>query len=141
LISLPAAAERKLAKPTYARLDVESVNAALRRLETAVPDSFRDFYTKYAGPFGSKRIGFLLLDLCEDTPNVITQTQVCRKEHGWPKKLVVLTDLLGNAVLVLDAEIDRVFNVDFEGGDEELIRGQLEPSWSSFNDFLSFFFG
>jgi hypothetical protein len=52
----------------------------------------------------------------------------------------VLTDLLANAVLVLDAEEGHVLNVDFEGGDEELIAGALEPSWDSFLRFLEDYF-
>jgi hypothetical protein len=58
---------------------------------------------------------------------------------GWPNRFLVLSDFL-ESVLVLDASTGRVFNVDFEGGDQELLRGTLEPMYPSFSDFLAFYF-
>lgn len=117
------------------------MRGSLRSLGIGVPETFRNFYERYEGPFSSERTAFVLLDLCEQVPNVIQASEMCRKEHDWPSKLFVLSELLGNAVLVLDAQQDRVFNVDFEGGDEQLLNGQLAPSWQSFADFIAFYFG
>jgi hypothetical protein len=106
-----------------------------------VPETFRRFYEEFAGPFGSERTGFGLLDLCDQDPNIVSVTGICRKKYGWPAAFLVLTELLGNSVLVLEATEDRVFDVDFEGGDRLLLNRQLPPAWSSFSEFLGFYFG
>lgn len=55
--------------------------------------------------------------------------------------MLVLTDLsAGDTVHVLDAESDQVFVVDFEGGEELLLTGQLEPQWMTFTDFIQAYF-
>ncbi|MFX3628852.1 MAG: hypothetical protein ACE3JR_05815 [Ectobacillus sp.] len=43
---------------------------------------------------------------------------------------------LPNAVLVLDTVTDKVYIVNFEGGDELLLKGELKETWSSFFDFI-----
>jgi hypothetical protein len=45
-----------------------------------------------------------------------------------------------NAVLVLDTVTDKVYIVNFEGGDELLLTGELKETWSSFFDFLKAYF-
>jgi hypothetical protein len=124
----------------YARAAGDRVGSALGVLGVSVPEAFRSFYEQHGGPFGSRNTGFILLDLYDGEPNIISQTLSCRELYGWPAKFIVLTDLLANAVLVLDAEEGHVLNVDFEGGDEELIAGALEPSWDSFLRFLEDYF-
>lgn len=37
-----------------------------------------------------------------------------------------------NAVLVLETLTDKVYIVNFEGGDEMLLKGELKETWSSF---------
>lgn len=137
---LPNEVLRRLLDPAYKRGSAARVAEAIESLGVPVPEAFRSFYERYQGPFSSEGTGFGLLDLCEHVPNVVQATETCRREHGWPAQLVVLTELLGNSVLVLDANRDRVFNVDFEGGDQLLLSRQLPPSWSSFREFLGYYF-
>jgi hypothetical protein len=40
-----------------------------------------------------------------------------------------------------EGDTDRVYNVDFEGGDQDFAAGRLEPRWKSFAEFLSWYFG
>jgi hypothetical protein len=138
--TIPSSVHLALHDPVFRRTDGASVSAALASLGTPVPETFREFYETYEGPFGSRRTGFELADLCESPPTIVTLTKACRDTFGWPAHFLVLTDLLGNAVLVLDAERDLVFNVDFEGGEEELLAGTLAPRWPSFAAFLEEYF-
>lgn len=137
---LPAAVEVALQDPIYRRADRAAVSDALRRIGTAVPATFREFYETYSGPFGAER-GYELMDLCEIEPTLVTLTEEYRHEFGWPPRYLVLSNEVGGAVLVLDAERDEVFNVDFEGGDELLLAGELPPEWPSFAAFLEEYFG
>ena len=45
-----------------------------------------------------------------------------------------------NEVIVLDSDTDKVYRVNFEGGDELLKNGELQEEWSSFTDFLKEYF-
>jgi hypothetical protein len=126
------------AKP---RPDPESVDHVMARLGVSVSNTFREFYRTYRGPFGSKTTGFLLLDLCEGRWSIATSTEVCRSEHGIPHDYLVITELVGGGVLMYRTDTDQVFDVDFEGGHEELIAGTLPPSWGSFAAFLDDHFG
>ncbi|MNR45433.1 hypothetical protein D3C85_1642790 [compost metagenome] len=44
------------------------------------------------------------------------------------------------AILVLDSITDKVFEVDFEGGQDLLVYGELEMSWSNFYELLKDYF-
>lgn len=46
-----------------------------------------------------------------------------------------------NEVVVLDTETNKVYRVNFEGGDELLRRGELNETWKDFNSFLKEYFG
>jgi len=65
---------------------------------------------------------------------------ISRKEHGFPKQYLVLSEMSANAVLVLDTVTDKIYIVNFEGGDELLLKGELKETWSSFFDFLKAYF-
>ena len=121
--------------PAYIRRDVAAVRAALAELDVPVSETFQSFYEAYAGPFGSRHTGFELLDLVEGE-TILSATATCRTEFGFPKRYLVITDLLGNGVLVYDSDTDAVFNVDFEGSDRDLLAGKLQPEWPSFEAFL-----
>jgi len=45
-----------------------------------------------------------------------------------------------NEAIVLDTETDKVYRVNFEGGDELLKEGALKEEWSNFNNFLKDYF-
>jgi hypothetical protein len=79
--------------------------------------------------------------LCNSDPSIITATEVSRDEHGLPDEYLVLTDLLGGGVLMYRGATDEVFAVDFEGGVQALVAGQLSPRWLSFEEFLKEYFG
>ena len=44
-------------------------------------------------------------------------------------------------VIVLNTIDDKVYRVDFEGGDEKLLKGVLQAEWYSFEKFLIAYFG
>jgi hypothetical protein len=131
----------ELDDPLYARRDPAVVDWAFVRLGVVVSEAFADFWRRYAGSFSSAESGYELLDLCEGSPSVVSQTEDCREVHGFPHHILVLSDLLGLAALMYDVRTDQVFNVDFEGSDQLMIRGELEPGWDSFEEFLRYYFG
>ena len=73
-----------------------------------------------------------LLDIIDEENNIEYYTIIARKEHGFPNKYLVLTEMTANAVLVLDSVTDKVYSVNFEGGDELLLNGELKESWPTF---------
>lgn len=48
--------------------------------------------------------------------------------------------MTANAALVLDSVTDKVYSVNFEGGDELLLNGELKESWPTFYMFLKEYF-
>jgi len=139
-LRIPQIVETALASLAYRRSNAEKVKSALADLETTVPGMFVTFYEQFQGPFGGRALGFAMADLCELKENVVALSKACRETYNWPKRYVVLSELFGGAVLVLDGDTDSVFVVDFEGGDEQLSAGTLPPRWNSFEQFLQAFF-
>lgn len=137
---LPGSVASALTDPLYRRQDYSAVDRAIEALCAHGPGTFQEFYRSYEGPFWSTHTGFELLDLCVGSPNIVDVTTVCRRKFGWPGPLLVLTEPLGGGVLVLNPASDVVFNVDFEGGDRDLLSGTLAPSFKSFYDFLDYYF-
>ena len=80
------------------------------------------------------------MDIIEDNNNIVKSTNICRDEHEFNKKYLVLTEMSSNEVIVLDSETDKVYRVNFEGGDELLKNRKLPEEWNSFNDFLKEYF-
>ena len=138
---LPTGVKERLGDPVFRRSDFQRAQAAFEALGIDPSGALGSFYGEYEGPFGGAGGGLELLDLCEESPNVVEVTKLCRDEFGWPPGLIVLTELFGNAVLVFNTEDDCVYNVDLEGGDEQLLNGELAPAWRSLHDFLSEFLG
>ncbi len=138
--SLPDVVKVALANSVFIRRDKTVVGIALKKLGVEVSDSFRKFFETYQGPLGSSNTGFELSDICERSYSILKLTEICRDVHGFPKRFLVISDLVGNAAIVYDSKSDHVYTIDFEGTDQELIQGKLEPDWESFYDFLDFFF-
>ena len=132
----------RLDKAAYCREDPSVVQAAMVRLGITPPSEFVEFYQSYRGPFWSTALGVEFSDLVEgDLRSVVELTEFGRERLGLPNHLVVLSDLAtGATILVFDPNNDQVFVVNFEGGYDELIRGELAPSWFSFRDFLGDYF-
>jgi hypothetical protein len=124
----------------------KEVQETLAALEVSPPRSFIEFFNEYEGVFGSSRTSFELCALCDageetNLSNCIPlATQSCRDVHGLPPQFLVISNMVGLAVLVYDTERDLVFTVDFEGGDELLKHGKLHPSFNSFSEFLEWYF-
>ena len=137
---LPEIVYRELDDEISSRKDPDKVDIALQQLSVSVPSSFLEFFHIFAGPFGSRKTGFELLDMIRDEDNIVSFTMICREEFSFPTNYLVISTYLGNAVLVYDTSTDKVYNVDFEGGDEELLRHELEARWDSFYEFLEYFF-
>jgi hypothetical protein len=138
---LPVNVAAALSGPVFIRRSANPVDVALARLGVQVSSSFREFYSRYEGPFGSARTGFELLDLCAGDPTVESSTATCRSQHGLTAPFLVLTGLFGGSVLVYGCDDDVVYNMDFEGGERDILAGRLEPQWRSFHEFLAEFFG
>jgi hypothetical protein len=129
-----------LVKEIYKREDRILVKDTLIRLGVGASDTFREFYNQYAGPFWEEHVPFELLDIAEEENNIESYTLISRKEHGFPKQYLVLSEMSANAVLVLDTVTDKVYIVNFDGGDELLLKGELEETWSTFFEFLKAYF-
>jgi len=139
---IPASIEAKLVNPVYRRRNADELAGSMKFLAAGQEDLglFGLFFEKYEGPFHSDHSGFELLDVQNQDPSIYSNTKYCREQLGWPPAFIVLTDLLGGSALVFEYEKDKVYVVDFEGGDEELVAGTLEPYWSSFEEFLLDYF-
>ena len=48
--------------------------------------------------------------------------------------------MVANEILVLDTELDKVYRVDFEGGELKLKNNELNETWSSFLEFRKEYF-
>ena len=81
-----------------------------------------------------------------ENPDEVIQTfqrlsvKVSRIEHSFPVHYLVLTEMVANEVIVLNTLDDKVYRVDFEGGDEKLLNGVLQAEWQSFEEFLIAYF-
>lgn len=138
--NLPKGLEVALEESTYNRENQSDVLSVLSRLEVAASNTFVEFYQRYSGSFWSEAVPYELLDICEGTNNIETYTEICRKEHGFLHKFLVLSELSTGAILVLDSITDKVYEVDFEGGQDLLMNGELEVSWPNFYELLKDYF-
>jgi len=129
-------------KGCYSRPDPRVTDESIARLGVTPGAAFAEFYHDYEGAFGSDFTGYILSDVVRgDETSIVGATEYFREnETGWIYEHLVISDMCAHAVLVYDCITDRVYNVDFEGGSDRLKEGTLEPQWSSFEDFLDFYF-
>ena len=137
---LPERLDEVLGEEIYKREDSNEVKDSLIRLGVDTSDTFQGFYNQYAGPFWGEHVPFELLDIVDEENNIESYTLISRKEHDFPKQYLVLSEMSANAVLVLDTVTDKVYIVNFEGGDELLLKGELKEAWLTFFDFLEVYF-
>ncbi|MBU3202454.1 SMI1/KNR4 family protein [Clostridium estertheticum] len=137
---LPKGLGNILSDDIYLREDKKAVVTALEELGIKPSNEFIEFYTTYSGPFWEETLGVELMDIIEENNNIFTYTNICREHYGFDNKYVILTEMSVNEVIVLDSEIDKLYRVNFEGGDELLKKGKLNEEWSSFNNFLKEYF-
>lgn len=137
---LPHRLDEILGKEIYKREDRKLVKSALIRLGVDASDTFQEFYYQYAGSFWEEHVPFELLDIVDDENNIESYTFISRKEYGFPKQYLVLSEMSANAILVLDTITDKVYTVNFEGEDELLLKGELKETWASFFEFLRAYF-
>lgn len=137
---LPVELEKILIGEIYVRKDIDRVYEAIKRLEVSPSDLFIEFYRKYCGPFWEETLGIELLDICEGKNNIETHTNICREEYYFPKEYLVITELLANEVIVINTATDRLYRVNFEGGDILLRNGELKESWESYLLFIKEYF-
>ena len=138
--ALPDELDQALEEDIYKREDKNKVKETLTNLGVEVSDTFREFYYRFAGPFWEEHVPYELLDIIDEENNIEYYTIIARKEHGFPNKYLVLTEMTANAALVLDSVTDQVYSVNFEGGDELLLNGELKESWPTFYVFLKEYF-
>ncbi len=132
--------KEKLDSSTYARQNPNEVIQAFDRLNVKVSKAVEEFFLNFAGPFWEETIGMELLDVVDDEINIESMTMECRKEFSFPVHYLVLTEMAANEVLVLNTLNDKVYRVDFEGGDEKLLSGELPAEWECFEAFLVEYF-
>ena len=137
---LPKGLKEILSDAIYSRNSKEAVIKAINDLDINPSEEFIQFYTTYVGPFWEETLGIELMDIIEDNSNILKLTNICRIEHGFDKKYLVLTDMSANEIIVLDSQTDKVYRVNFEGRDELLKKEELEEEWSSFTDFINEYF-
>ena len=140
-VNLPAEVLADLSHPAHRRSELAAASEAVRSLSVPVSATLAEFYARYEGPFHSRATGIMLLDIISGNPSVRSHTLACRAMYGFGLNHIVLTDLLANSVLVLESNTDRIFDVDFEGGDRMFLQGLLPSSWPSFEAFLYEYFG
>ncbi len=95
------------------------------------------FYSNYEGGFASTRTGIELLPLSA----VLSDTLICREQYHFPTESLVISALCGNAVYVVNSNTSAVYNVDFEGSDQEFVAGTLPPEHQTFREFVAWYFG
>ncbi|MBU3154424.1 SMI1/KNR4 family protein [Clostridium estertheticum] len=137
---LPKGLRNVLSNDIYLREDKKAVFTALKELGIKPSNEFIEFYTSYSGPFWEETLGVELMDIIEENNNIFTYTNICREQYGFDNKYVILTEMSVNEVIVLDSETDKLYRVNFEGGDELLKKGKLNEEWNSFNNFLKEYF-
>ena len=138
--ALPNCLEEVSEEDIYKREDKDQVNEVINRLGVEVSNTFREFYHRFAGPFWDEHVPYELLDIIDEENNIEYYTIIARQELGFPNKYLVLTEMTANAALVLDSVTDKVYSVNFEGGDELLLNGELKESWLTFYVFLKEYF-
>lgn len=124
----------------FRRRDLEKARQAIQRLGRGLPEEFTEFFLRYEGPFGGNA-GYQLQDLFEEGNSIVESTEVAHSELGVPSNFIVLTELYGGGVLVLNTNDGGVYDIDFELGLGLLKSGGIRPRWRSFGHFLSDFFG
>jgi len=140
-MSIPSVVEAKLSEDLWKRGDESNVEEALTELGVNPASDFAEFFRRYWGPFHSARVGHELLDVIEQEESIVSVTQAVRDEFGFANRFIAISTLIGMSVLVYDLDTQCVFDVDFEGGEELLQSGEIEPRWQSWNDFLTDYFG
>jgi hypothetical protein len=138
---LPLALHGVLQEDFYKRGNKSKVNTVLANLDVEVSNSFSEFYNTYEGPFWEEHVSYELLDMVEEDRNIQFYTDILRKVHKFPKNYLVLSELSANMVLILNTLTDKVYCMNFEGGDEQLLNGELKASWPTFYAFLEDYFG
>ena len=137
---IPQEIKDALRDEKYRRPDKAIVGEVLRRLGVPSQSLVHVFFESYEGPFWSEYLGYELLDVLEGEETLETATATCRKTFAFPESSLVLTQLSSGQVVVLNTERDKVYEVDFEGGDRLLVSDGLSPRWDSFRDFLLEYF-
>ena len=138
---IPFNVQQRLVDHVWLRPSSNDVLPILSNLGIDSTSDFAVFFIKYWGPFRSLNAGIELLDIVEGDESIISNTMAVREEYGFPERFIVVTSLSGGGVLVYDNINGAVYDVDFEGGDNALVSGELKPRWPSWNDFISKYFG
>lgn len=137
---IPQVVKDSLDAPNYRRPEKMVATKALEKICPVSHSLLQEFCEEYEGPFWSEFVGYELLDLVEGKETIVTSTEICRKQFRFPETCCVLTQLSSGQVVVLDAERDKVYEVDFEGGEKRLADASLPARWESFESFLKEYF-
>ena len=97
--ALPNCLEEVL-EDIYKRADKDQVNEVINRLGVEVSNTFRVLLSICRTFLGRAR-SYELLDIIDEENNIEYYTIIARKEHGFPNKYLVLTEMTANAALVM----------------------------------------
>ena len=129
LAEVPDAAERK---------NREGVHDALRILGVDPASEFGEFYLEYEGPFLSPRPLQDLYDLTE-LSSILGSLDYIRDRYKLGEKFLPLTSDESGGMYLYNKEDGAVY--DFYLRDyKPFMAGSIGPRWSSFNQFLQWFF-
>lgn len=132
--------EAVLADPRCRRDNPELIDPAFDRLSPEPCTLLREFFRRFRGPIGSDVTGLLMLDIVVGDPSIVSITEVVRSRFGLGKQWLIISDILANGMLAYNAKSNEVFRTDFEGGLEMMQNGELQPEWSSLEEFLTWYF-
>jgi len=117
-----------------------SAIAVLHDLGISVESEFGEFYSKYRGGFiGPKPISELLKIISEGIPTIPNQTEYVRNRYNIPAQYLAITTDEGEGMYLYNKSDQAVYDLDI-GYLDEFLNNKLPARWSSFNEFLVWYF-
>ena len=122
------------------RKDALHAFEALRQIGVDENTELGEFYTKYRGGFLSPEPRPELLDIAGPAiPAIPDQTAYVLDRYELPEEFVALTSDESEGMYLYNRNNKSVYDFNV-GQSQELVNGEIQPRWNSFNDFLNWFF-
>jgi len=123
------------------RYDRQSALQALRHLGVDPTTEFGEFYLEYQGSFISPRPIAELLDIEGPAiPAIPDQTDYARDRYQLPEKFLALTSDESEGMYLYNKEDQAVYDFDLSQY-QACMNDEVAASWTSFNNFLEWYFG
>ncbi|VWB76919.1 hypothetical protein BLA6860_03624 [Burkholderia lata] len=124
--------------------DVEPVyRDALLRLGIGISSDFSQFYLHVEdGPtFSSKNGEIYQMCWFLNNSDYDGRLRVVREILGIPEPYIPLDSFTGGRGYFYNKETGEVFDIELGDALSKFLRGDLEPKWRGFNEFIEWFFG